>query len=64
MTGDSTLRPSGAKHPSGIDSSVLDLLACAACLGELRFEADKLTCLKCGLGYLIVDGIAVLIAVR
>jgi uncharacterized protein YbaR (Trm112 family) len=61
MAADSPIDPSGAKHPSGIDSSLLDLLACPACLGELRLEESKLICVGCSRGYLILDGIPALI---
>ena len=43
------------------DPSVLDQLACPACLGPLRLREDKLACVACGQTYPIVDGIPVLI---
>jgi uncharacterized protein len=39
-------------------------LACPACLGDLRFTADRATCLGCGRAYPIEDGIPVLIIER
>jgi uncharacterized protein YbaR (Trm112 family) len=54
-----------ASHePATLDSSVLELLACPACLCELRAEAERLSCAGCGRAYPIVDGIPVLIAER
>jgi uncharacterized protein YbaR (Trm112 family) len=44
------------------DASILDQLACPACLGSLRIDSDRLVCALCGRGYPIVDGIPVLIA--
>jgi uncharacterized protein YbaR (Trm112 family) len=46
------------------DPSVVDQLACPACLGELRLETDKLVCAQCRKAYPIVDGIPALIAGR
>jgi uncharacterized protein YbaR (Trm112 family) len=46
------------------DARVLELLACPACYGKLRLEAERLACAACGRGYPIVDGIPVLIAER
>jgi uncharacterized protein YbaR (Trm112 family) len=46
------------------DSSILDQLACPACLGDLRLEANQLLCQACSRFYPIVDGIPVLIAAR
>jgi uncharacterized protein YbaR (Trm112 family) len=50
-----------AADPKTFDSSVLDLMACPACLGELRVEEAHLRCAKCNRTYPIVDGIAVLV---
>jgi uncharacterized protein len=44
------------------DTSILEQLACPACLGDLRVAQDRLVCTGCGRGYPIVDGIPVLIA--
>jgi len=52
-----------SKKPS-FDRSILDQLACPACLGELRLDGERLHCAGCGRIYPIVDGIPVLIADR
>jgi uncharacterized protein YbaR (Trm112 family) len=44
------------------DSSIVDRLACPACLGQLRFAEARLICLACSRAYPIVEGIPVLIA--
>ena len=44
------------------DSSVLDQLACPACLGNLKLAESELICAACDLAYPIVDGIPVLIS--
>ncbi|MGA2886925.1 MAG: Trm112 family protein [Terracidiphilus sp.] len=46
------------------DASVVDQLACPACLGGLGLDESKLVCARCGRSYPIVDGIPVLIAGR
>ena len=46
------------------DPSVVNQLACPACLGALRLEADNLVCAQCSRVYPIVDGIPVLITGR
>jgi uncharacterized protein YbaR (Trm112 family) len=46
------------------DSSILDQLACPACMGNLDLNADALHCAACGRRYPIVDGIPVLIVER
>jgi hypothetical protein len=38
------------------------MLACPACQGDLRLEADRVVCERCGRAYPIVAGIPVLIA--
>ncbi|HXP59022.1 MAG TPA: Trm112 family protein [Dongiaceae bacterium] len=43
------------------DASILDQLACPACLGDLRLDGQRLVCAACGRIYPIVDGIPVLI---
>jgi uncharacterized protein YbaR (Trm112 family) len=47
-----------------LDASVLDGLACPACLGDLRADEVRLVCAGCGRAYPIIDGIPVLIAER
>ncbi len=44
--------------------SVIERLACPACLGALALEDQRLRCLSCGRAYPVVDGIPVLIADR
>jgi hypothetical protein len=51
-------------QPISFDASILDQLACPACLGELRLDGERLLCTSCGRAYPIVDGIPVLIAER
>ena len=43
-----------------IDQSLLEILACPACLADVKEENDKIVCLKCGLKYPVRDGIAVM----
>jgi len=43
---------------------VLDQLACPVCFGKLQLAEDAITCLECGRGYPLIDGIPVLIAER
>jgi uncharacterized protein YbaR (Trm112 family) len=52
------------KRNLSFDATILDQLACPACLCALRLDADRLVCEGCGRGYPIVDGIPVLIAGR
>jgi uncharacterized protein YbaR (Trm112 family) len=47
-----------------LDAAVLEGLACPACGGDLRLEAERLVCAGCERGYPVVDGIPVLIAER
>jgi len=54
--------PADSKALSTFDPTVLDQLACPACLGALRLEAMHLLCAACTRAYPIVDGIPVLIA--
>jgi len=56
--------PADPKATPAFDPSVLDQLACPACLGELRLEDTRLRCAACGHAYPIVDGIPVLISGR
>ena len=46
------------------DPSIIERLACPACLGNLRLAEDRLVCAGCERGYPIVDGIPVLIVER
>jgi uncharacterized protein YbaR (Trm112 family) len=54
--------PADSSHSFAFDPSVVNQLACPACLGALRMEEGKLLCAECGRAYPIVDGIPVLIA--
>jgi uncharacterized protein YbaR (Trm112 family) len=54
--------PANPNRNQSFDATILDQLACPACLGELRMDGDRLTCEGCGRAYPIVDGIPVLIA--
>jgi uncharacterized protein YbaR (Trm112 family) len=56
--------PASSKLSAPLDARTLDLLACPACVGELRLDGDRLLCAGCGRTYPIVDGIPVLIAER
>ncbi len=44
------------------DASVLNQLACPACLADLRLDEARLACTRCPRTYAILDGIPVLIA--
>ncbi len=46
------------------DASALDRLACPACFGVLRADAQYVLCVSCGRIYPIIDGIPVLIVER
>ncbi|MGB9409279.1 MAG: Trm112 family protein [Terracidiphilus sp.] len=56
--------PVNSSLPFAFDLSVVNQLACPACLGALRLEEVQLICVACGRVYPIVDGIPVLIAGR
>jgi len=56
--------PADSSRSFPFDVSVLDQLACPACLGDLRLDGDRLLCLSCHRTYPIVDGIPVLTAER
>jgi uncharacterized protein len=56
--------PAEPKKNLTFDASILNQLACPACMGELRLVDDKLVCDACSRRYPIVDGIPVLIAGR
>jgi uncharacterized protein YbaR (Trm112 family) len=45
-------------------STILDQLACPACLGALQMATEALACTQCGRTYPILDGIPILIADR
>ena len=46
------------------DPSQVSLLACPACLGDLRLDEGSLVCAGCGRAYPIVDGIPALVLGR
>jgi uncharacterized protein YbaR (Trm112 family) len=54
--------PADSKAHLALNPTVLDQLACPACLGTLRLEDARLLCAACRRSYPIVDGIPVLIA--
>jgi uncharacterized protein YbaR (Trm112 family) len=54
--------PSSPISSSALLASVVDQLACPACLAGLRMVENRLMCTGCGRTYPIVDGIPVLIA--
>jgi uncharacterized protein YbaR (Trm112 family) len=54
--------PADSSQPSIFDSTVINQLACPACLGSLRLDLGRLVCAECGREYPVVDGIPVLIA--
>jgi hypothetical protein len=56
--------PAHSSHPFPFDPAVVELLACPACLGDLRLDLDRLVCAGCGQAYPIVDGIPALITER
>jgi hypothetical protein len=56
--------PADSSKNISFDASILDQLACPACLGELCLDGERLVCAGCGRGYPVVDGIPVLIASR
>ena len=56
--------PADSRKKPSFDSSILDQLACPACLDELRLDGERVVCTGCGRGYPIVDGIPVLIEER
>ena len=45
-----------------IDDSLLKLLACPACKGDVRLEDKKIVCAKCGKRYPVRNGIPVMLA--
>jgi len=56
--------PADSKTLPVFDASILEQLACPACLGAFRLEETRLLCAACGRAYPIVDEIPVLIAGR
>ncbi len=56
--------PADTSQSLSFDPSVLNQLACPACLGDLRLEESRLRCGDCGRAYPVVDGIPTLIAGR
>jgi hypothetical protein len=54
--------PPDSSKFSVFDSSVVDRLACPACLSRLSLDESRLVCAACGRAYPIVDGIPALIA--
>jgi hypothetical protein len=56
--------PADANPNPSFDASILDQLACPACLSDLRLADNRLLCVACGRSYPIVNGIPVLIADR
>jgi uncharacterized protein YbaR (Trm112 family) len=58
------MMPADSSQSPVYDLSVVNQLACPACLGALRIEKGKLLCVECGRAYPILDGIPVLIAGR
>jgi hypothetical protein len=54
----------GSSGPCAFDASVVDQLACPACLGDLRMDKARLVCEGCGRDYPVVVGIPAMIAGR
>ncbi len=44
-----------------IDKSLLSILACPACKGNVDYQDGKIVCLQCGRKYPVKDGIPVLL---
>lgn len=44
-----------------ISKELLDILACPACKTEVRLEADRIVCSKCGRRYPIKDDIPIML---
>ena len=44
-----------------IDKELLDILACPACKADVRLEAEKIVCVKCGRRYPIKDDIPIML---
>jgi hypothetical protein len=56
--------PADSSQSFAFDLTVVNQLACPACLGGLSSVENRLVCSGCGLAYPIVDGIPMLIAGR
>ena len=44
-----------------IDQTLLEILACPACKGDVELKEEKIVCLKCGRKYPIKDGIPIML---
>jgi uncharacterized protein len=44
-----------------IDKTLLDILACPACKGDVKLEEGKIVCVKCGRKYPVRDGIPIML---
>ena len=44
-----------------IDKELLDILACPACKADVKLEAEKIVCVKCGRRYPIKDDIPIML---
>ena len=44
-----------------IDKSLLDILACPSCQGDVELKGDKIVCLSCDLKYPIKDDIPIML---
>ncbi len=44
-----------------IDKELLDILACPLCKADVKLEADKIVCVKCGRRYPIKDDIPIML---
>lgn len=44
-----------------IDKELLSILACPECKAGVKYENEKIVCIKCGLRYPVRDGIPVML---
>ena len=44
-----------------IDKELLDILACPACKADVKLEADRIVCVKCGRRYPVKDNIPIML---
>jgi len=44
-----------------IDKELLSILACPSCKGDVKYESEKIICLRCGLRYPVRDDIPVML---
>ena len=44
-----------------IDQTLLDILICPACRGQVKLIEEKIVCNQCGLKYPIRDGVPVML---